>query len=153
MLGALDHAQASATAKVKCARKGNASGKGVDPGCGSWWRRRVSWVAKDEEAAAQFIAHAPPDLRVHYKRIVDKQRVKSGVSAAKKRVHSKAYSAAFRCARKEGKGAEEAKALARMAGTEATRAWTDLVGSWSDSTRAWSDISRARSTLCCVRER
>ena len=120
------------------------------------WRTRSQAKEKrrslemTEEEAADFIAWSPPEMKEHRKRYVEKQRVK----AAKKRVHSKAYSTVLRRAKKEGKSAEEAKALARNAGSDALRDWTDLVGTWSDSTRAWSDtVSRARSTLCCVRER
>ena len=43
----------------------------------------------------------------------------------KKRVHSKAYHAAFKLARRDGKGAEEAKGLARKAGADATRVWAE----------------------------
>ena len=51
------------------------------------------------------------------------QKAKWQLAAEKKRVHSKAYHAAYTNARTEGKGAEEAKALARKAGTEAARAY------------------------------
>ena len=50
-------------------------------------------------------------------------KAKWQLAAEKKRVHSKAYHAAYTNARTEGKGAEEAKALARKAGTEAARAF------------------------------
>ena len=43
----------------------------------------------------------------------------------RKRVHSKAYHAAFKLARRDGKGAEEAKGLARKAGADATRVWAE----------------------------
>ena len=42
--------------------------------------------------------------------------------------------------KKEGKSAEEAKALARNVGTDALRAWIDIDGTLSDSIRVWSDI-------------
>ena len=51
------------------------------------------------------------------------QKAKLEFAAEKKRVHNKAYHAAYTNARTEGKGAEEAKALARKAGTEAARVW------------------------------
>ena len=43
----------------------------------------------------------------------------------RKRVHSKAYHAAFKLARLEGEGAEQAKARARKAGADAARAWAE----------------------------
>ena len=52
------------------------------------------------------------------------QKAKLEFTAEKKRVHSKAYHAAYTNARTEGKGAEEAKAMARKAGTEAAKAWS-----------------------------
>ena len=88
-----------------------------------------------EEEAADYIAYAPPGMKDRYKRFVEKEKVK----AAKKRVHSKAYSKALYRAKEEGKSAEEAKALARNAGSDALRSWTGIVETWSDSTRAWSD--------------
>ena len=113
----------------------NANGERVGPSADEKKRQRRAWQMTEEEAD-HFIAHAPPGMKDYYKRMVEKKRVQ----AAKKRVHSNAYSKALRDAKKDGKSAAEAKALARNAGTHATRAWTDLVGTWSDSTRAWSDI-------------
>ena len=138
MLGTPYHAQACTTAKAKRTRKGvnkwmrlNASGERVaNP------KKKRRSLELTEEEAADFIAWSPPEMKEYRKRFVEKQRVK----AAKKRVHSKAYSKALYRAKKEGKSAEEAKALARNAGSDALRAWTDIVGTWSDSTRAWSDI-------------
>ena len=88
-----------------------------------------------EEEAADYIAYAPPGMKDRYKRFVEKEKVK----AAKKRVHSKAYSKALYRAKEEGKSAEEAKALARNAGSDALLAYT-WDGPQSDSTRAWPDI-------------
>ena len=53
-------------------------------------------------------------------------KAKLEFQAEKKRVHSKAYHAAYTNAKSEGKGAEEAKAMARKAGTEAARAWAAI---------------------------
>lgn len=52
------------------------------------------------------------------------KEVRSEAAKEKKRIHSKAYHHAYTNARNEGKGAEEAKAIARKAGTDATRAWS-----------------------------
>ena len=137
MLGTPYHAQACTTAKAKRTRKGvnkwmqlNASGERVAKP-----KKKRRSLEMTEEEAADYIAYAPPGMKDRYKRFVEKERVK----AAKKRVHSKAYSNALYRAKKEGKSAEEAKALARNAGSDALRAWTGIVETWSDSTRAWSD--------------
>ena len=69
---------------------------------------------------------------------------KKTVQKAKRKVYTRAWGAVHKFAKKEGKRAEEAKALARNAGCDAVRAWSDIVGTWVDSTRACS---------VCVRER
>ena len=76
------------------------------------------------EAEADFIANCPPGREGYYKLFAAKEKAK----AEKKRVHSKAYHAALTLARREGKGIEEAKVLARKAGADAALAWTGAQG-------------------------
>ena len=99
--------------KAKGASKGDESGKSAV----KTNKKRKAWSPESE---AVFLATCPPGRQDHYKLIIAKDKA----TAEKKRVHSKAYHAAMTLARRNGKGIEEAKIIARKAGADAALAWT-----------------------------